>query len=123
VFLVEVSQPQEHRDFQKNSHAYSFGALDQGLGYFVNHQLALTRFLDDGRLPIDNGIVERLHRRPAVRTCKFMFGGSHADAERAAIAYSLLATCTLRDISPTRLFGRRIADARTRPSRVTTSPR
>ena len=28
--------------------------------------VALTRFLDDGALPIDNGIVERLHRRPAI---------------------------------------------------------
>src|SRR5260370_6482214 len=40
--------------------------LARAMGYLLNHQLALTRFLDDGRLPIDNGIVERLHRRPAV---------------------------------------------------------
>lgn len=29
-----------------------------------NYLVALTRFLDDGWLPIDKGIVERLHRRP-----------------------------------------------------------
>ena len=40
--------------------------LGKAIGYLLNHQLALTRFLDDGRLPIDNGIIERLHRRPAV---------------------------------------------------------
>ena len=40
-------------------------ALGQGIRYLLNHQLALRRFLDDGRIPIDNGIVERLHVRTA----------------------------------------------------------
>jgi hypothetical protein len=38
--------------------------LGAAVQYLVNQQVALTRFLDDGGLPIDNGIVERLHRRP-----------------------------------------------------------
>lgn len=40
--------------------------LGRAIGYLLNHRLALMRFLDDGVVPIDNGIVERLHRRPAV---------------------------------------------------------
>ena len=40
--------------------------LGRAIQYVINHHVALTRLLDDGRLPIDNGIVERLHRRPAV---------------------------------------------------------
>jgi transposase len=74
--------------------------LGKAIGYLLNHRVALTRFLDDGVLPIDNGIVERLHRRPAVTRRNFLFAGSHAGAERAAIAYSLLATCELVDINP-----------------------
>jgi transposase len=74
--------------------------LGKALQYLLNHQVALTRFLDDGRLPIDNGIVERLHRRPAITRRNFLFAGSHAAGERAAIAYSILATCTLLDINP-----------------------
>jgi hypothetical protein len=66
----------------------------------MNHRVALTRFLDDGRLPIDNGNVERLHRRPAVGRRYFLFAGSHAGAERAAVAYSVLGTCTLLQINP-----------------------
>ena len=75
-------------------------ALGKAIGYLLNHRVALTRFLDDGILPIDNGIVERLHRRPAITRRNFLFAGSHAGAERAAIAYSILASCELLDIDP-----------------------
>jgi len=74
--------------------------LGAALRYLLNHQVALTRFLDDGRLPIDNGIVERLHRRPAIGRRNFMFAGSHAAGQRAAIAYSLLSTCALAEVNP-----------------------
>jgi hypothetical protein len=39
--------------------------LGQAIRYQLNHHVALMRFLDDGALPIDNGVVERLHRVPA----------------------------------------------------------
>ena len=35
---------------------------------FTNHDRALTRFLDDGSVQMDNDVVERLHSRPA-RAC------------------------------------------------------
>lgn len=74
--------------------------LGAALRYIDNHRVALTRFLDDGALPIDNGIVERLHRRPAIGRRNYLFAGSHAGAERAAIAYSVCATCSLLGINP-----------------------
>ena len=74
--------------------------LGAALRYLINHQLALMRFLDDGRLPIDNGIVERLHRRPAMGRRGYLFAGSHAGAERGAIAYSMLGTCALVGVNP-----------------------
>lgn len=75
-------------------------ALGRAISYLLNHRVALTRFLEDGALPIDNGIVERLHRRPAITRRNFLFAGSHAGAQRAAIAYSVLASCELVDIDP-----------------------
>jgi hypothetical protein len=69
--------------------------LGEAIRYLLNHRVALTRFLDDGRWPIDNGIVERLHRRPAVGRRNYLFAGSYAGGERAAIAYSVLASCEL----------------------------
>ena len=68
--------------------------------YLINHHVALTRFLDDGVIPIDNGVVERLHVRTALTRKNFLFAGSDAGAERAAIAYTLLGTCALNDINP-----------------------
>jgi transposase len=74
--------------------------LGKAIQYLLNHQVALTRYLDEGRFPIDNGLVERLHRRPAITRRNFLFAGSHAAGERAAIAYSVLATCNLLEINP-----------------------
>jgi transposase len=74
--------------------------LGAALRYLTNHRVALTRFLDDGALPIDNGIVERLHRVPAIGRRNYLFAGSHAGGERAAIAYSVLASCDLAGVNP-----------------------
>ena len=74
--------------------------LGAAVQYLVNQRVALTRFLDDGGLPIDNGIVERLHRSPAVGRRNFLFAGSHVAGERTAIAYSVLASCALADVNP-----------------------
>jgi hypothetical protein len=47
-----------------------------------------------------NTLVERLHRRPAIGRIAFLFVGSHAGGERAAIAYSVLGTCRLIGLNP-----------------------
>jgi hypothetical protein len=74
--------------------------LAAACAYVINHHVALMRFLDDGAFPIDNGLVERLHRRPAIGRRNFLFVGSHAGGDRAAIAYSILGTCRLLGLNP-----------------------
>jgi transposase len=74
--------------------------LATACAYLINHHIALMRFLDNGGFPIDNGLVERLHRRPAIGRRNFLFVGSHAGGERAAIAYSILGTCRLLGANP-----------------------
>ena len=74
--------------------------LGQAIRYQLNHKVALSRFLYDGVLPIDNGIIERIHRMPALTRKNFLFAGSHAGGERAAIAYSILASCLLAEVNP-----------------------
>lgn len=74
--------------------------LGRAIQYLINHHIALRRYLEDGRLPIDNGIVERAHRRPAIGRRNYLFAGSHAAGKRVAIAYSILATCRLVDVDP-----------------------
>jgi transposase len=74
--------------------------MGAAIRYLLNHQLALRRFLDDGRVPIDNGIVEPLHVRAALTRKNFLFAGSDTGGERAAIAYTILSCCELADVNP-----------------------
>jgi transposase len=68
--------------------------------YAREHWDLLTRFLDDGRLEIDNGIVERELRRVAIGRRNWLFAGSDVGAERAAVAYTILATCRMQGVEP-----------------------
>ena len=74
--------------------------MGKAIGYLYNHRVALARFLDDGIIPIDNGIVERLHVRAALTRKNFLFAGSDAGAERAAVAFTLLGCCKLAEVNP-----------------------
>lgn len=74
--------------------------LGQAIGYAVKNQVALSRFLDDGRLPIDNGACERAIRAVAVGRKNYLFAGSDEGGKRAAIAYSLLGSCALAGVDP-----------------------
>jgi transposase len=74
--------------------------LAKAINYGVGRWKALTRFLEDGRLPIDNNGSERALRSIALGRKNYLFAGSDAGAERAAIAYSLIGTCALCGVEP-----------------------
>jgi transposase len=54
---------------------------------------ALTRYLEDGDLAIDNNAAERALRRVCTGRKNWLFCGSDEGGRRAAILYSLVATC------------------------------
>jgi transposase len=81
-------------------HEVPSSPMGVAIRYLTNHKEALCRFLADGDIPIDNGAVERLHVRTALTRKNFLFAGSDAGAERAAIAYSLLGSCELAGVNP-----------------------
>src|SRR6267378_1170437 len=62
--------------------------LGEAIGYARKRWRALTRYLDDGRLEIDNGLVERLIRIVALGRKNYLFAGSDAGAERSEVAYT-----------------------------------
>jgi transposase len=74
------------------------GALAKACAYSLNHWEALTRFLTDGNLPLDNNLCEQQIRSLALGRRNYLFAGSDAGAERAAILYSLLRTCALHHV-------------------------
>ena len=70
------------------------------IGYAMNQWVALTRFLEDGRIEIDNNAAERALRAVAIGRKNYLFLGSDAGGERAATMYSLLGTAKLNGINP-----------------------
>lgn len=74
--------------------------LGKAIQYLLNNAKALRRFLEDGVIPPDNGAVERLHVRAALTRKNYLFAGSDTGAERAAIAYTVLACCQLAEVNP-----------------------
>lgn len=78
------------------------GLVSKALGYALRQQLALRRFLDDGRLRMDNNSSENALRIIATGRKAWLFFGSDDHAEAAANLYSLIASCKLHGIDPER---------------------
>jgi hypothetical protein len=70
------------------------------IGYALNNQAALMRFLDDGKIEIDNNAAERAMRSIAVGRKNWLFAGSDAGGHTAANIYSLIETAKLNNINP-----------------------
>ena len=68
--------------------------------YALSRGEALTRYLEDGRLEIDNNNAERALRAAALGQKNYLFAGSDAGGERAAILYSLIGTAKLNGLDP-----------------------
>jgi hypothetical protein len=63
---------------------------------------ALTRFVDDGRIEIDNNAAERAIRALVLGRRNYLFAGSDVGGESAACLYSLTGTARLNGIDPYR---------------------
>jgi len=74
--------------------------LRKATTYLLGNWDVLTRFLESGRLEIDNGVVERELRRVALGRKNWLFAGSDEGAERAAVAFTILATCRMHGVNP-----------------------
>jgi len=60
----------------------------------------LARFLDDGRIEIDNNVVERSIRPIALNRKNALFAGSDGGGEHWAVIASLVETCKLNGVDP-----------------------
>lgn len=66
----------------------------------MNNEVALMRFLDDGKIEIDNNAAERAMRSIAVGRKNWLFAGSDRGGDTAAAMYSLIETAKLNNINP-----------------------
>jgi len=68
--------------------------------YALSHWRALTRYLDDGHLEIDNNAAERALRAVAIGRKNYLFMGANSGGQRAASLYSLIGTAKLNGLDP-----------------------
>jgi transposase len=68
--------------------------------YALNQWDALTRFLEDGDLEIDNGATERVNRDIAIGRTNWTFFGSDEGGKTAAVLMSFIASCKRCRVEP-----------------------
>jgi hypothetical protein len=74
--------------------------LAEAFRYAINRREALSRFVTDGRLEIDNNIAENAMRCIAVGRKNYLFAGSDSGGERAASIYTIVRTAKLNGVNP-----------------------
>ncbi len=78
--------------------------MGKAITYALNQWDALVRYTSDPILSIDNNVSERMLRMAVIGRKNYLFAGSEAGAERAAIIYSLVASCKLNGHDPFAYF-------------------
>ena len=75
-------------------------AIELALGYLERQWVPLTRFLEDGRIRLDNNPSELELRHEAVGRKNWLFCATDNGAEWNATVVSLIASCRMHDLEP-----------------------
>lgn len=74
--------------------------IGKAVTYTRNQWEALCRYTDDGDLAIDNNLAERAMKIPALGRKNWLFVASESGGRRAAILFSLVASCKANHVEP-----------------------
>jgi len=74
--------------------------LGDAVSYTLNQWNYLTRYISDGRMPIDNNILERDIRVFATGRKSWLFSDAADGARASAVIYSLMLTCRACGVDP-----------------------
>jgi transposase len=72
----------------------------KAIQYTFNNEKALMRFLNNGKIEIDNNAAERALRSVAVGRKNWTFAGSDKGGDSAAIIYTIIETAKLNKVNP-----------------------
>lgn len=75
--------------------------LAKAVQYALNRRVELQRFLDDGHIELDTGLLERSLRGPALGRRNFLFFGSLSGGRTAATLYSVVQSAKLYHLDVT----------------------
>lgn len=76
------------------------GPVAEAIGYALKHWAALTHYLDDGAIPIDNNACERRLREVGTGRRNWMTIGSDEGGQRAAVLYSVVQSAKMHGLDP-----------------------
>ena len=85
---------------ESNSKVLPKSKTGKAISYALGMWHRIERYLEDGSYEIDNNWVENSIRPVALGRKNYLFAGSHDAAQRAAVIYSLLATCKKNNVEP-----------------------
>jgi len=74
--------------------------LGDAVSYTLNQWDYLTRYISDGRMPIDKNILERDIRVFAIGRKSWLFSDTADGARASAVIYSLMLTCRACGVDP-----------------------
>jgi transposase len=80
------------------------GKIGKAIRYCLSNWEKLNNYLNDGRIEIDNNLIENAIRPFAIGRKNWMFMGSPKGAKAGAIFYSLIETCKANHIEPNKYF-------------------
>ena len=75
-------------------------AIAKALDYRLKHWIALTRYLDDGAVPVDNNWCENQIRPWALGRSNWLFAGSLRSGKRAAAIMSFIQSARINGHDP-----------------------
>lgn len=74
--------------------------IGKAMTYCINQWPKLERCFEEGKLELDNNLIENKIRPLALGRKNYLFAGSHKAAQRIAMMYSFFATCSVHQINP-----------------------
>ncbi|MCF0220175.1 MAG: IS66 family transposase [Muribaculaceae bacterium] len=74
--------------------------IGEAIAYTYSLLPRLSRYVNDGRINIDNNLIENAIRPLALGRKNWLFCGNDASAYRAAIVYSLIGSCKAAGVDP-----------------------
>ena len=86
--------------FQEIKSTLPKSQIGKAMSYAYVRWDALSAYLYDGNLHIDNNLVENAIRPVALGRKNYLFAGSHDAAQRAAMIYSFFAICKKHEVNP-----------------------
>jgi transposase len=74
--------------------------IGKAIAYTLRRWGNMQAVLTDGRIEIDNNLVENAIRPVALGRKNYLFAGSHEAAQRSAIIYTFFSACKQSDVNP-----------------------